>query len=60
MRKRFCILTVIVFAVAALAFRAAAYPRAVNYSFNQIGTNEGLSSSYIKAITQDCNGFMWF
>lgn len=60
MRKRFCILTVIVFALAALAFRAAAYPRAVNYSFNQIGTNEGLSSSYIKAITQDCNGFMWF
>ena len=40
--------------------RAVAVPRAINYSFNQIGTNEGLSSSYIKAITQDINDFMWF
>lgn len=59
MRKGFKILTVII-AVIASAITAGALPRAVNYSFNQIGTNEGLSSSYIKAITQDSNGFMWF
>lgn len=60
MRKKYNVLTMILLAVAALAFRADALPRAVNYSFNQIGANEGLSSSYIKAITQDNNGFMWF
>lgn len=60
MRKRYDILTLVLIAVAALAFRADALPRAVNYSFNQIGTNERLSSSYIKSITQDINGFMWF
>lgn len=44
----------------ASALGTGAAPRAVNYSFNHIGTNEGLSSSYIKTITQDINGFMWF
>lgn len=53
---------IIALIIAACAFArvAEALPRAVNYSFNHIGTNEGLSSSYIKAITQDINGFMWF
>lgn len=60
MRQRYNILTVILLAVTMSALHAGALPRAVNYSFNHIGTNEGLSSSYIKAITQDCNGFMWF
>lgn len=44
----------------AITLQVEALPRAVNYSFNHIGTNEGLSSSYIKAITKDSNGFMWF
>lgn len=60
MEKRYSILTIVLLALAALSFRADALPRAINYSFKQIGTNEGLSSSYIKAITQDSNGFMWF
>lgn len=60
MEKRYGILTILLLAMVVLPLRTAALPRAVNYSFNQIGTNEGLSSSYIKAITQDVNGFMWF
>lgn len=34
--------------------------RAINYSFNHIDSNEGLSSSCVKAIYQDSYGFMWF
>ncbi len=31
-----------------------------HYSYKNIGSNEGLSSSYVKAIAQDSNGFIWF
>ena len=31
-----------------------------HYAFKQIGSDEGLSSSYVKAIAQDANGFIWF
>lgn len=34
--------------------------RAINYSFNHIDSNEGLSSSCVKTIYQDSYGFMWF
>lgn len=34
--------------------------RAINYSFNHIDSNEGLSSSCVKAVYQDSYGFMWF
>lgn len=37
--------------------RASAYQ---HYAFKQIGSNDGLSSSYVKAIAQDSNGFIWF
>lgn len=59
-RHSYYILPLLLIAMLTLALQASALPRAVNYSFNHIGTNEGLSSSYIKAITQDSNGFMWF
>ena len=35
-------------------------PPSHNYSFQSIGSNNGLSSGYVKAIVQDGNGFMWF
>lgn len=31
-----------------------------HYAFRHIGSDEGLSSSYVKAIAQDSNGFIWF
>lgn len=30
-----------------------------HYSFKHIGSDEGLSSCYVKALAQDANGFMW-
>ncbi len=30
-----------------------------HYSFKHIGSDEGLSSCYVKALAQDSNGFMW-
>lgn len=61
MQKRINISVIIMLLAAVVSFNAkGAHPRAVNYSFNHIGPNEGLSSSYIKAITQDIYGFMWF
>lgn len=32
---------------------------AIHYAFKQIVSDEGLSSSYVKAIAQDSNGFIW-
>ena len=31
-----------------------------HYAFTQIGSDQGLSASYVKAIAQDANGFIWF
>ncbi len=31
-----------------------------HYAFKQIGSDEGLSSSNVKVIAQDSNGFIWF
>lgn len=30
------------------------------YAFKHLGSDDGLSSSYVKTITQDSNGFIWF
>lgn len=31
----------------------------LHYGFRQIGSDEGLSASYVKAVAQDSNGFIW-
>lgn len=31
-----------------------------HYGFKNIGSDDGLSASYVKAIAQDSNGFIWF
>lgn len=31
-----------------------------HYAFTHIGSEQGLSASYVKAIAQDANGFIWF
>ncbi|MDE6079258.1 MAG: response regulator [Duncaniella sp.] len=31
-----------------------------HFAFRNIGSDQGLSSSYVKAIAQDSNGFIWF
>ena len=33
---------------------------ALHYGFRQVGSDDGLSASYVKSIAQDSNGFMWF
>lgn len=43
----------------ALIFMAAPLFGAVHYGFKQIGSDDGLSASYVKAIAQDSDGFMW-
>lgn len=37
--------------------QAYAYP---HFAFNHIGSSDGLSSSYVKSVAQDSNGFIWF
>lgn len=50
---------IISFLLSALIFAAPAHGRTVNYSFNRIGGNEGLSSPCVKCILQDHYGFLW-
>lgn len=46
--------------ILAMLTSQSASARAVNYSFNKIGTRDGLSSSCVKTIYQDSYGFVWF
>lgn len=52
----------IVLILTALCFSFGSAPSYAykHYAFKHIGSDEGLSSSYVKAIAQDSNGFIWF